>query len=528
MKKKNILAIIMLAPVLGFIGACKKSTIDSKYLDPEKTTQGSIDAFYTGLLNNRRVIPDYWGLWTFNGIQMGIYTQTVGFVNANKMYEQPASYSQDRWDDFYSAPGSDKAWSAPISSYREIEKSYEDLSTDADKEGYLLFLNTAKIFVYDQACQQVDLWGDIPFTEAGGLNATGGLKLPAFDEGRAVYDSALTNLKLISNWLANVQPQQFYLNKLAKQDILFKGDLTKWRRYANSLMLRLAMRKSLVDEAGAKALVQELLGNPTLYPMIEAYTDNAEIVTGGVNMVIDLTSAFNQNHDLAPGYMVDSLLKPSGDPRLRVLYTKNAQGQFHGLNISVPAAQQQNEIGANMVSRMDSVTFIQNKFFPGILLTAAEVWFLKAEAFERWGSGMGGGSAKSAYEQGIMQSIYNYYKIHNLSTYGTKQTMWTPAEVTLLLANPKVAYGSVQEDNLNKIGLQKWINFGIMQNAQAWAEMRRSGYPKLTFPADPGVTGVPTPANRLTYPASERSLNGENYAKVADKDLPYAKIFWMK
>ncbi|WP_217604101.1 SusD/RagB family nutrient-binding outer membrane lipoprotein [Chitinophaga sp. GbtcB8] len=526
--KKNILGIIMLAPVLGFIGACKKSTIDSKYLDPEKTTNGSIDAFYTGMFKNRRVIPDYWGLWTFNGVQMGVYTQTLGVVTANKMYEQPESYAQDRWDDFYSAPGSDNNWTAPISSYREIEKAYDALSTDADKSGYLLFTKTAQIFLYDQACQQVDLWGDVPFTEAGGLNATGTLKLGAFDDGRAVYDSAITNLKIISNWLANAQPEQFYLNKLAKQDILFKGDLLKWRRYCNSLLLRLAMRKSAVDEANSKALVQEIMGNPTLYPMIDAYTDNAEIVTSGTNLTIDLTNSFNDGHQYAPGYMVDSLLKPTGDPRLRVLYTKNTAGQYHGMIPTMTAAQQQAEIGSRLISLIDSTTFVKNTKFPGIIFTSAETWLLKAEAYERWGSGVGGGSAKSAYEQGIMQSIANYYKIHNLSDYGTKQTAATPAEITLLLANPKVAYGSVQEDNLNKIGLQKWVNFGIMQNAQAWAEMRRSGYPKITFPTDPGVSTVPTPAYRLTYPGSERSLNGENYAKVADKDLPYAKIFWMK
>jgi hypothetical protein len=443
------------------------------------------------------------------------------------MYEQPASYAQDRWEDFYTAPGSDKNWSAPISSYREIEKAYNALTSDADKEGYLLFVQTARVFLYDQATQMVDLWGDIPFTEAGSLNATGALKMAVFDEGKAVYDSAITNLMSISNWLAKVQPEPFYLTKLVKQDILFKGDLLKWRRYCNSLLLRLAMRKSYVDEANSKALVQELLGNPTLYPLIENYQDNAQIETGGSNLVIDLTASFNDGHQYAPGYMIDSLLKPTGDPRLRILYTKNAAGQYHGLPTSLTGAQQTAEIGANLVSLIDSTTFVENKKFPGIILTSAETWFLKAEALERW-PGVGNGSAKSAYEKGIRESISYYYKIHNLSEYGTKQTAATEAEITLLLANPKVAYGTVAEDNLNKIGLQKWVAFGIMQNAQSWAEMRRSGYPKLTFPADPGISAVPSPAYRLTYPASERSLNAENYAKVADKDLPYSKIFWMK
>jgi hypothetical protein len=519
--KKNILIILMLLPILGLMPACKKSAFDSKYYNPEKSTVGSIDGFYTGLFKNRRIIPDYWHLWTFASLQMAVYTQTLGVVNANRMYEPGVNYTQDRWQDFYTSPGD--GWAAPVASYREIEKLYNGLTSDADKQGYLLFLETARIFLYDQATQQVDLWGDIPFSKAGMLNAKGELELASYDSGKEIYDSALTNLMRISRWLAEVQPQQFYLNKLIKQDMLFKGDLTQWRRYANSLMLRLAMRISNVEEDNAKEIVQEIINNPTLFPVIDANVNNARIVTGPPNVITNLKDAFNQGHSVAPDYMVDSLLKPSGDPRLRLLFNKNKNGEYRGLPKIMNSHQQDSLIANNLVSSIDSVTFIMNESFPGIIFTAAEVSFLKAEAQERWG--IGSGSAKTSYENGIRQSIEYYYQIHQLSTFGTKETAPTPAEITLLLSNPLVAYGT---DNLNKIFLQKWIAFGVMQNAQSWAEMRRSGYPRISFPPDPGASPVPTPAYRLTYPSEEVTYNAENYAKVADKDLPYSKIFWMK
>src|SRR5690606_30059252 len=135
-----------------------------------------------------------------------------GAVNNIRMYEQPLGYSEERWDDFYASPGGDGNWTAPLACYRQMEKLYDGLESDADKAGYLLFMETARIFVYDQATQMVDMWGDIPFSDAGQLNTSGTLTLAAYDEGKAVYDSALFHLKRISNWLATVQPEQFYMN----------------------------------------------------------------------------------------------------------------------------------------------------------------------------------------------------------------------------------------------------------------------------------------------------------------------------
>jgi hypothetical protein len=456
---------------------------------------------------------------------MGIYTQTVGFNNSSKIYEPGVNYSKDRWDDFYAPFSNDGNWTAPISNFREMEKLYDGLETESERAGYQLFMETARIFVYDQATQMVDLWGDLPFTQAGMLNKDGMLVLPAYDEGKQIYDSAFFHLKRISNWLATVQPEQFYLGKLAKQDVVFAGDITKWRRYANSLMLRLAMRISYVDETRARTIVQELLSNPTLYTMIEGPAYNAQVTTGSTNLKTDLRNAFNEGHNVAPDVMVDSLLRPTGDPRLRYMYSKNKDGIYQGLPKSLTETEQQTMVSNNLVSILNPLTYSLNTAFPGIIMNSAEVNFLKAEAYERWG----GGSAKTYYEQGIRQSVDYYYTLHTLTKIENTppETKWAENEMVLLLAHPLVAYGTVREDNLRKIATQKWIDFGIMQNAQSWAEIRRTGFPKLTFKPDASSAIAPTPGYRLLYPSTELLLNADNYAKVASKDKPFQKIFWM-
>jgi hypothetical protein len=524
--KKSILIISTLAIVAaGVFTGCTKKQFDEKFNDPEKTTEATIDGLYSGLFSNRRVFPDYWNTRTILAEITGRYTQSVGFLPNAGMYEPNPSYVQDRWNDLYTAAGTNSNWTAPIANFREMERIYNGLEDEAEKQGYLLFMETARIFVYDQATRSVDFWGDIPFSKAGLLNLNGSLELASYDEAAAIYDDALTNLKRISDWLASVQPDPFYMTTLNKHDMLCKGDLLKWRRYANSLILRLAMRISYVQEDRARRLVQEILSNPTKYPVVEVFTDNVELTAAAPNRVTDLFTAWNENDgNLAPGYMVDSLMKPSGDPRLRLLYTTNRNGDYQGIATSWTNTQATAAIGAGLVSRLDTVTFTRNQSFPGIVMTASEVWFLKAEAFQRWT----GGIAKNAYENGIRQSINYYYDIHKRSTYGVRETAPTDAEFTLLIAHPLVAYGTDPESNLNKIALQKWISFGPMQSDQTWSEMRRSGYPKISVPTDVSSQILPTPPARFLYPSTERNLNDKNYEAVAGKDKYDAKIFWAR
>jgi hypothetical protein len=431
MKKLIIAPFLILAAGLLVTG-CKKSEIDNTYYDPNGSVTANIPTLFSGLLFNERVMPKYWGLYTFEVPVMGTYSQTNGQNLTNKVYEQPVNYTKDRWDYFYTTT---------IARYREIEKFYNNLTSDADKAGYQLFLETARIFVYDQTAQMVDLWGDIPFSTAGQLNTTGNIILASYDKGADIYSKILTDLKRISDYLASVKPEPFYQNQLNGSDYMNKGSLNLWRKYCNSLILRLAMRISYKDEATAKTTVQMILGNSTQYPVINEWGESIGIrpsaTTSNLTAVNDIREGFKAN-PYAPGKMVDEIMVPANDPRLPILFTTNKNGEYHGVPITWNSTRVADSVKNNYFSLWDSTTFTENNVFPGIIITAAEVQFIKAEAYERWG----GGDAKAAYESGVKQSIMLYWTINNTSKqkgdayYGVKEPMPTDLAIATYLANP--------------------------------------------------------------------------------------------
>jgi hypothetical protein len=518
--KKLIIAIPLLIVATGaLVTGCKKSEIDNSYYDPNGTATATVPSLFSAILFNERVMPKYWELYTYRIPVMGTYTQTNGQNLTNKVYEQPVNYTKDRWDYYYTTT---------IARYRELEKYYGNLTTDADKTGYQLFLETARIFVYDQTAQMVDLWGDIPFSTAGQLNTTGNIILASYDKGADIYSKILTDLKRISDYLASVNPDPYYQNQFNSFDFMNKGSLTKWRKYCNSLILRLAMRISYKDEATAKSTIQAILGNSTKYPVVNDYTESITIqpsaTTSPLTAQDDIRNGFGVN-PYAPGKMVDEIMAPANDPRLPIYFTPNKNGEYHGVPITWNTSRVNDSARNNYFSRWDSTTFTENDVFPGILITAAEVLFIKAEAFERWG----GGTAKTAYEDGIKQSTLFYWYVNNNSKqkgdfrYGDKEPMPTDLAIATYLANPLVAYGT---NNLEKIATQKWIDFGVIQANQAWAEYRRTKLPKLNFPTDPSSVLSPNPPNRLLYPGTEASLNAANYETVKSSDNISTKVFW--
>lgn len=515
MKKLIILLFSAFTAGLIFSG-CKKSDFTDNYSNPEKAVTADVPRLYAGLFNNEKVLPRYWNLYTFQIPVLGTYSQLTGYTNGKGVYEQPTNYTGNRWDDFYTSV---------IARYREIEKQYNALSSDADKEGYKLFLETARIFVYDQATQMVDMWGDIPFTMAGGLNAEGKIILPTYDQGETIYNTALTELKRISDYLATVTPSSFYLTQLQSYDYVNGGDLTKWRKYANSLLLRLAMRISYKDETAAKSVVQTILADATKYPLVGTATESITIQPNSPTSTLapadqnEIRNGFDVN-PYAAGKMVNEIMVPTADPRLAVYFTKNNTGTYRGIANTLTEAQVTAGVTAGEFSRWDSTTFSENHLLPGLLITAAEVNFLKAEAFERWG----GGTAKDAYEKGIRESIAFWYGINTRSDRAaTKETLPMEADIVAYLSNPAIAYGT---DNLAKIATQKWLDFTVLQAQQAWAEWRRTKLPVLSFPTDNSSNASPNVPTRLLYPSSERTLNSANYGAVASKDNVTTKVFW--
>jgi SusD/RagB-like outer membrane lipoprotein len=541
--KRLLINMAFLTLLAGGFSSCKKMIADN-YLNPELSTTGSMSKLMSGMFLNKRIHPSYYDFATFILPTTGGFSQLVSMAPGQDMYVPDINYNEARWDDYYdgSMPGPgqsvDYNYDGPgiMSSYREMQTTFAALSPTEQTNQYV-FLQCAKVLFYDQTAQMVDLWGDIPFSQANSLNTTRSISNAAFDPQVTVYDSLISGLQQLNTYFAaasqpNAIPTEIQ-SELNQQDMLLGGNLNLWQRYANSLCLRLLMRISYYDQSMAQTQVTAMLANPNTYPLITSNSMNVVLNESPTALKSDLQAALaptgtgNGLPAYAPAYLLDTVMVANGDPRTAILFDSVAGQPYVGFPTNGTVAQYQQ--GGYAV--YDSATFIYNYNVPGVVFTAAEVSFLTAEANERWGAGST--PAITAYQNGISLSTAFYYNIY--SSRILKQgytppaagllTMPTAAAISAYYNSPNIAYSGTQAQKLALIGTQNWINFFILQAGQAWAEVRRTGYPALNFAVAPGALGA-QPPTRLLYPSSEQLYNAANYSTVSGKDTRTTKIFW--
>jgi hypothetical protein len=221
------------------------------------------------------------------------------------------------------------------------------------------------------------------------------------------------------------------------------------------------------------------------------------------------------------------------DPRVPVFWDPGSDSAtwadtvYLGFESTGTSSELESQWSNGLLSTYDSSTFILNWNCPGVLFTASEVSFLKAEAYERWSFG----NAQEEYEKGIRQSIEFYYGINQTAHLNpnytfTRDPLENPEEqdISDYLSSSDFAYTGTSEEKLAMIYTQKWLNFFVLQAGQAWSEIRRTGYPDLTFALDPTYNYLPP--IRLLYPDTEKSNNANNYSAVSAKDTRDTKVFW--
>lgn len=518
--KKIITGLFAGALLMVALVACQDK-IDEQFLNPEKTTNPSIGKFFTFMIDNSRVRAEYWNIRTFLVMHPGVYTQSVSYINTTRRYQQQVNYLDDYWRDYYTPTAG-----GVVAHLREIEKEYASLS-DEDKENAEVFLQAAKVLYYDQTAQMVDMWGDIPFSEAGSINLSGEISSPKFDDAEEIYATILAGLEEASDYFASATLEPLIASSFSKQDILLQGSLDKWRRYANSLRLRSLMRISFQNETKAQADIMEMLNAPATYPLVDgdAYNVLLRPLTTYTDFMRNAVTELSSH--VAPEFLLDGVLKPANDPRIRVLFDKNVNStgdqnaDYFAMPSDITSNIQEENIGKGMYAVLDSATFLFNNKFPGIVITSAEVNFLKAEAFERWGTT---GNAQTAYEQAVTDAVKFTYYLNELGEGDEPEV--TPTEITDLLATTSVGYTGTSNEKLEKIWTQKWLSFGFMQSVQSWSELRRTKYPILSFTPDTSTAGYELPSSRLVYTPNEKTFNAANYAKVAAHDVSTGKIFW--
>jgi len=371
------------------------------------------------------------------------------------------------------------------------------------------------------------------------MSSTGGdyvRSRPKYDTAEEIYTKMLDDLKAFADELNTLTVIPGVLTGFRTQDIVNNGDLDIWKRYCNSLRLRMLARVSGVPafQARATAEVTQILGNPAAYPVLEGNDHNVQINIHSQDTPIHARGfrggLEDWNGNLAGKAMLDHLVN-NNDPRLRVMFQPAfVDGayidEWIGIDPLATEADQTAMITEGRVSRYNFSTLSRNQYFPGILMTAAEVDLLKAEALLLAGQNA---QAKAYYEKGVANSVDQYYRLRAISNNNESPEFepYTEDEIATYLAQPQVSWdnAATADQKLNLIATQKWIHFNVVQSLDNWAEYRRLKLPQLSFWNDTSDPQNQPPA-RWQYPDSEKIYNEDNYAKVQGKDTYNTKIFW--
>lgn len=533
---KRTIYILGLALIAG-IAACKKSDFSDGYADPSKLPVTTVDKQFAGMIttfansnhdkgHHGYIVPSYWNYFVILRTTLLRYTQAVGWENTDNQYIPGSAAVTDRWNDYYNL----------LAQYREVQKVYSKL-TAQEQAAKRIFIIASNIFFYDQTQKVVDLHGDIPWSEAGMLSTNSGdysASLPKYDKAEDIYTAMLDDLKSIADELNTITLDPAVEAAFKAQDYINRASLDMWKRYCNSLRLRILTRVSDVPAFTARytSEVGQITGDPVKYPLVINNSQNIKIsVHDPVNTDITAknfqTGLEDWNGNLAGKFMIDHM-KTSADPRLRAMFEPgvNAAGVYNGLDPLQNRSAQNALIAGGTVAIYNRSTISRNDYFPGVLVTASEVKFMLSEYYLK---GSNNASAKTAYDEGVTLSTEFYYWLRTLSNDNTagSLTPLNPAEVTAYLATPAVNFNTAvtNADKLKLIAMQKWLHFSILQPIDSWAEIRRLNAPSLSFEVD-NSNAQTQPPMRWFYATNESLFNAENYAAVSANDKLTTKLFW--
>jgi SusD/RagB-like outer membrane lipoprotein len=369
-----------------------------------------------------------------------------------------------------------------------------------------------------------DVWGDVPYSQALQGDAAQAIILPAYDAQKDIYAGLFVDLRDAATAMASGGTQN-----LGDADPIYGGDGAKWRRFANSLRARYAMRLANVDATKARAELSAAIGDPG--GLIQSNADNAMIIWPGDGVYDNPWSANNKSRDdhRVSKTLVDQML-PVNDPRLAV-YAQPTQcflNPVAGCPASPPKyAGLVNGLEANdaatfakVTSRPGEVFYSTPDFcvdcaslngatFPNFIMTYAEVSFILAEAAARtWTSG----NAAALYEQGIRASMEQW-------------GVTDQAAIAAYLAQPAIAYQGGTA-GLRQIALQKWIAL-YTDGVEGWSEWRRTCVPETIKPGPAAIIG--TVPRRYQYSVREHSVNSSNVEEALSRQGPdefTTRMYW--
>lgn len=498
--KKYIIPVMIIAAVA--FSACTKD-FAARNTNPEQATEEMLEhdnlrtgSYVVQMIAN--VLPSYqrgeseYGSASYQvvqGLTGNIFSNYEAATNSGFHQTNEYNLVADGWTKALF----EDAYVRAIAPWTELNKVRETSPVDA------AFGDILKVATLHRV---TDAYGPIPYTKLG----TGAIHV-AYDKQQDVYTAMFKDL---DNAIETIEA--LYVggttSYLAAYDNVFYGDVQKWLKFANTLRLRLALRVAYADETLYKEQAAKALA------CAEGFLDTDAFLHPGAGAweypIYVIEYDFNGG-DARPGATIVTYMNGYSDPRRAKYFTAAADGSYAGVRMG--AVISDNYVETDKLSKINCT-----KNDPLLWMSGAESFFLRAEHALRSGDEA---TAKTMYEEGIKKSFellgasgVSGYLATTSGVGSYTDPVTSGNSYSTNLTDVSVAWSSQSsfDGHLEQIITQKYLA-GFPEGMEAWAEFRRTGFPKviptLTNNSN-GLIDTDRQVRRLIYPASEFQANNAN------------------
>lgn len=518
---KKIRLIIASVVFIGFISACTKN-FEEINTNPNRTLVGMIQAYnmFEPILYNS---ANQWlnRTWYYNDELIQFTAHTGGVTRREHLYFLEENRDWGGFWNLYANYGKN------VNHMYQLAREQEDPSLEA-------IALTFKVLFFSN---MTDMFGSIPYEEAFTGTEIGGTLTPKFNSQREVYNLMFETLEEANDIYAT---KPVFLNP--SMDGMYGGNMLSWRKFNNSLYLRLLCRVSGRPEMDVGTKMTQILNDPSKYPIFESNADNASVKFTGIDPYISNFGTTTESEFTSSGRkLTEQLIKMTVqtnsngeqiyvDPRLPIIGKKNPVESVNPNNIwkgTVSGVTEEDRSSVDRGTSWLNYAIFCRKDASATYMDFAETQFVFAEAaLKGWIDG-GEAAAKKYYEEGVKASMEKW---SDLGIYSETPTTITETEIEEYL-NSQLGSWDLASDKEEFLGNQKYLAL-FWVGMEAYHEYRRTGYPELTIGEGTRTYNDKILPTRFGYPPTTVSTNAKNVAAAladmgGDNDMK-TPVWWSK
>lgn len=543
--------------ILGLLGLTTScSDFGDVNDDPEHLNNGNMDYRLMFTQVQSQISGSDWDVWR-NGI---IYCSNMMQQTSSADWAEGVFYT---WNSGFNGAYWDGFYAVTRGAIFNITQVMDQWKENPEYQNEYQFSRVMRAYMFQI---MTDLYGDVPYFEAG--QSLAGLNYPKYDKQEDIYKDILKELDDVNANLKSASGK----SKIGNADVIYGGDVDKWRKFGNSLMLRAAMRLVKVDGELAKSYANKAIQNG----LFTSQEDNAMVAHTDAIVTNDSAEPYGKifsNEDpqafYISEYFIDAL-KETKDPRIHLIATKceNPQEKWSAGNkfdfgdssdidklIGLPIGYELKEGEWNIQNAPNfpkdlkgndeeessdkawrNYYALPNRLtygrpdVPSMLVTHSQNYLLLADAAARGIIDGGEAKAEEYFKKGV-EAAMNQFNLYPEAKSLVKDFL--PADkVKEYIDSRLVAF---KENALKEINWQYYIT-SFASEYEVFSNWRRTGYPdiKSVYEAPHNrpiyPNSIPSIPRRFTYPTNESQVNSANYNEavknLSDGDVMTSRVWW--